>query len=109
RLMRQWQQPTHLLVKLHCWPCWSTPRTPVPLVRSTKSPRDSVCAVWYSQLRKEGFKPSSLHCDRAGAELSTAQNDVTVLFPTSWRPTRSPAASALWSSAYEHTCFPEPQ
>src|SRR5262245_8893712 len=75
---------------------------------ATVSPRDDVCAVPYSQLSPEPVPgASSLHCCRAGCELSIAQKAVTVPLVVSLRPTRSPAAAALCSSAYVHTCSAE--
>src|SRR5215470_5567814 len=89
---------------LHCTPVWSAPRA--PLVRSTFSPRDCVCAVAYSQLSAEPPGTSSLHCWSTGAEGSIAQKEVTVLPSMSVRPFRSPAACALCSSVTVHACVP---
>jgi hypothetical protein len=80
---------------LHCTPVWSGPRTPVALVRATRSPREAVCAVAYSQLSPEPPIASSLHCWRAGCVESIAQKDVTIMLAVSMRPTRQEFRHAL--------------
>src|SRR5262249_11279996 len=70
RARRHMQQPTHLSVTLHWFASpkptggslWRTPSVPAPLLRSTKLPREAVCAVAYSQLLNE--ETSSWHCCR---------------------------------------------
>jgi hypothetical protein len=47
-----------------------------------------------------------LHCCRMGAVGSITQNEVTVMLAVSFRPSRSPAASAVCSSEYSQACVP---
>src|SRR5690242_5378955 len=63
----------------------ANPRTPVPLLRITRSPREPVCAVAYSQFW--WVTTSSLHCASTAALGSIAQNEVTGVLAVSFAPT----------------------